>query len=391
MDDLLKRIRNLVLRYQEDPHHVPDIRTKINDASRDIILLEEILSYLFESLQNMTMPDRPTGVVEGHLFDSLDVQQQLHDVKLRATDLEKLIHGASAELSNLQQMTDVINTKLLEDVFKNVEANTKYLVDASAANERASASLEVMQIILAGGFAFDIVDRLSGGTLNIAVPDWVNQYLVDPIISVPMFWFFLNMGWLLGISLLLMRLMAFLGEQANGALTLRVKLNKKCDLEKLQKLLLTKIVEVTDAVSEPSGDLKKATWRELDSYKWGGTPPKIEVQWNETFGFLLGVTFSVNVRKTELSEEDFLPRFIADMRAAEILSREDAYDLIKDEKIEKEMRRIEDDRAAILKERDIKQAEEAAQKAKDDKRKIEYEEEHAREMARLVRRESMST
>ena len=278
MDDLLKRIRNLVLRYQEDPHHVPDIRTKINDASRDIILLEEILSYLFESLQNMTMPDRPTGVVEGHLFDSLDVQQQLHDVKLRATDLEKLIHGASAELSNLQQMTDVINTKLLEDVFKNVEANTKYLVDASAANERASASLEVMQIILAGGFAFDIVDRLSGGTLNIAVPDWVNQYLVDPIISVPMFWFFLNMGWLLGISLLLMRLMAFLGEQASGALTLRVKLNKKCDLEKLQKLLLTKIVEVTDAVSEPSGDLKKATWRELDSYKWGGTPPKIEVQ-----------------------------------------------------------------------------------------------------------------
>ena len=46
-------------------------------------------------------------------------------------------------------MTDVINTKQLEDVFKSVEANTKYLVDASATNERASASLEVMQIILA--------------------------------------------------------------------------------------------------------------------------------------------------------------------------------------------------------------------------------------------------
>ena len=50
------------------------------------------------------------------------------------------------QLSNLQQMTDVINTKQLEDVFRNVEANTKYLVDASAANERASASLELMQV-----------------------------------------------------------------------------------------------------------------------------------------------------------------------------------------------------------------------------------------------------
>lgn len=34
----------------------------------------------------------------------------------------------------------------LEDVFQSVNANTKFLVDASAAQERASASLEVMQV-----------------------------------------------------------------------------------------------------------------------------------------------------------------------------------------------------------------------------------------------------
>ena len=82
-------------------------------------------------------------------------------------------------------MSDVINTKQLEDVFKNVQSNTKYLVDASAANERSSASLEVMQVILAGSFAFDIVDRVSGGTLNIVVPNWVVESLVVPIISIP--------------------------------------------------------------------------------------------------------------------------------------------------------------------------------------------------------------
>ena len=37
-------------------------------------------------------------------------------------------------------------------MFKNVEANTKYLVDASAANERASASLEVMPDSLVATF-----------------------------------------------------------------------------------------------------------------------------------------------------------------------------------------------------------------------------------------------
>ena len=54
----------------------------------------------------------------------------------------KLVHVARHELLNLQQMTDVINTKQLEDVFKNVEANTKFLVDASAAGQRSAVSLQ---------------------------------------------------------------------------------------------------------------------------------------------------------------------------------------------------------------------------------------------------------
>ena len=160
------------------------------------------------------MPERPDHhhPIEQHLYDYLHVKQQLHDVCLRATDLKKLVHGAEHELNNLQQMTDVINSKQLEDVFKNVESNTKFLVDASAANERASASLEIMQVILAGSFAFDIVDRLSGGTLNITVPDWINLYVVEGIVSKPMLWFALNMLWLLLISKGLLSLMGYLGE-----------------------------------------------------------------------------------------------------------------------------------------------------------------------------------
>merc|ERR1712166_746480 len=106
------------------------------------ILLLEVLEYLKESLRVVTCPNRPEHDATGErLYDLLDVEGQLHDIILRTDDLAKLVNGAQHELSNLQQMTDVINTKQLEDVFRNVEANTKSLVDASAANERASASL----------------------------------------------------------------------------------------------------------------------------------------------------------------------------------------------------------------------------------------------------------
>ena len=114
----------------------------LNDGSRDIILLEEILEYLNESLDGMKMPKKPKEKTGAQLYELLAVHEQLHDVILRCKDLMKLVHGARHELLNLQQMTDVINTKQLEDVFKNVEANTKFLVDASAAGQRSAVSLQ---------------------------------------------------------------------------------------------------------------------------------------------------------------------------------------------------------------------------------------------------------
>lgn len=46
---------------------------------------------------------------------------------------------------------------------------------------------------MAGGFAFDIVDRFSGSTLGTPVPEWA-QHGLHAILTLPMAWWFLNMG-----------------------------------------------------------------------------------------------------------------------------------------------------------------------------------------------------
>ena len=46
MDDLLKKIRELILQYQADPNNIQKIRNKLNDGSKDIILLLEVLEYV---------------------------------------------------------------------------------------------------------------------------------------------------------------------------------------------------------------------------------------------------------------------------------------------------------------------------------------------------------
>lgn len=112
MDDLLKKIRELILDYESDPNNITRIRLMLNDGSKDVILLVEILSYLKESLTVIDLPSRPVNDPTGErLFDLLHVERQLHDVVLRTNDLQKLVNGAqvgAAQPSPAQRSAHVV-------------------------------------------------------------------------------------------------------------------------------------------------------------------------------------------------------------------------------------------------------------------------------------------
>jgi WD repeat-containing protein 35 len=333
LDDLMKKVRKTILKYKENPNHIARIRSDLNEGTRDIVLLKEMLEYLDESLKYVALPERPEGPEstdsDRQLYDRLNVHGLQDQVELRVRDLKKLVEGASHELHNLQQMTDVINTQQLEIVFKNVEYYTKYLVDASAANERSSKSLEKMQFVVAASLMFSIIDRLSGGTLNITVPDWVNIYLKDWICDIPFLWFILNCILALGMNYGIITFMAHLAAQQDGALTLRVKVNKRVNMEAMMQYVATKDIEVADTVTEELSSSKKIIWLETDKKRWRGDPPKIEVLLDPEAKFILLVAFTVNNKRTELDHEGLLTVFMTELLEAGVLdeSLEDPADL----------------------------------------------------------------
>ncbi len=320
LDDLLKRTRVLIMEHERDPQSVFKIRELLNEASKDIILLQQLLSYLSESVENMVEPERPVSAVGAGLFDILKLSQLMKDTATRVRDMKKLTEGAALELNNLSQMTDVINTKQLEDVFRSVEANTKFLVDASAANERACASLEIMQVVLAGSFAFDIIDRLGGGTLNVEPPEWLNTYITVPLIeSVPFLWFGLNILFLIIFCWVLIRVMRWSEYRASGVLMIRVKVNCSINLPALDTFLATKPIELTDSISEPEIDIKKVIWAEKDHNLWMGSAPKIELLYDERHYFLLSVFMQVDKKRMKISQDSLLRMFYRELLAHSVI------------------------------------------------------------------------
>lgn len=321
LDDTLKTIRTLIMTYHKDPNHITTIRAKLNVGSRDVILLMEVLEYLKESLEEMVIPAVPADDGGRRLFKVLGVPTMRNDIMLRCSDLVKLIEGAHHQLLTLQQMTEVINTRQLEGVFKNVETNTKFLVDASAAQERSSASLEVMQIILAGSFAFDIIDRLTGGTLNIVVPSWVDEVFVAPVISIPFLFWVLNMCWLGLVCFLLKKFMDYLGTLGLGFLSVRLKVNRKLDLNMLEKMLEHKAITTSEVIVESTTRFKKVAWSEDDATLWQGAPPDIQILVDAKNGFLLTVYFQIDAKKTALREVGLMALFDAMLKHAGVYGK----------------------------------------------------------------------
>ena len=168
--DSLKHIRHLIETSETDPNSITIIRNLLLEASGDIILLSEIQSYLSESLQEMEIPAVPPAGDERKLHDILQLKATWQRLRRRVKDMKKDIDGSKGEVESLREMADVVSEGKGMKVKEAVQANTKNLEDVFRAAERQSASLEMMNVVLAGSLAFDIIDRLHGLYLGIA-PD----------------------------------------------------------------------------------------------------------------------------------------------------------------------------------------------------------------------------
>ena len=91
----------------------------------------------------------------------LNLKNMIQDVTARIRDLSIALQASRHELESLRQMTQFIQSQQSYSLMQALIVNTKNMEDVFRSNERSSNSLEIMQIILAGSLAFDILDRLS--------------------------------------------------------------------------------------------------------------------------------------------------------------------------------------------------------------------------------------
>ena len=331
VSDTLKTTRTKISQFEKDPNSIPSIRHVLSETAKDIILLEEVLLYLEESLeQDKTIQGKPASEEAERLYDVLKIDMMVYDLKIRIGDMQKILDSNKNEVIGLRQITDTISETQMFKLQEEIRGSSSDMLNQLKSAERQSTSLDVMQVIFAGSLAFEILDRLTG-EWTVVNTVWARDYIVNPLMNRPMMWFLISMGMWFVVGFGVLRLLKNLNDKSAGIITTRVKVNKRMDINALDDYLMGKPIISEDGDADKLTTNQKVTWVERHSVKWEGYEPKIEMLYDAKHAFLLSIYISITRRASEparLRPDTMKMRFFTELQEYGVLSPEDAAEII---------------------------------------------------------------
>ena len=176
------------------------------------------------------------------LRKELHIDQGFTSIIERIGDIELVLNSIKNEVEGLQALLSTQIEQQMRRVYGALRDNTRSTSEVIKANERTGDVLNVIQLVLSGTIAFDIILAITG--------EYITPYAAlaadFPLLffgSAVVLWFVIVIG--------LKKAMDWMGGRIKKDHLVRHTLNQKCDPKKIEKYLSTKvIVSVDEEVEE---------------------------------------------------------------------------------------------------------------------------------------------
>lgn len=331
VSDTLTIARQMIQDHEKDPNSVSRIRHIISETAKDVILLQEVLLYLKDSLeQDKSTFAEPSDDSGRMIYRLLRVKTLVHDLMIRVDDMQKILEGNRHEANGLREVTETLSESQMFRLQEEMCGNSSDMLLQLKQHERQSTSLSVLQYIFAGILAFEMLDRLTGDW-SVVHTSWARDYIVVPFMNRPMVWFLVSMAMWCLVAFGVYKLVTNLNDQSAGLISFRIKINKLVDMDALNEYLAQKAVVSEDGDADRLTSVNRVAWVERDSGKWEGYVPRIELVYDEKHGFLLSVYLQLTRRASEparLRPETLKIRFLTELQEYGVLKATDAADVI---------------------------------------------------------------
>jgi len=328
LNDDMDTTNKLINTIEFDPTSLTRVRDRICTLSKEIIQLDEILSYLLEALQMMEIPPEPPEQAGRSLYQRLEISGMRNQLVRRTTDVRKNISGAQRYLDVLRERVNVEAEGKMVQLSEGLEQNTKNLCSLQVSNSDTVHSLQILHIIFAGMIAFDFLDRITGDW-SVIDTLWMRGF-VDALIRENMLvWFAISiLLWVL-TAVLVSKYFFIMNWRSRGMTTVKIRINRRIFTDKLRQLLKEKLKSTEERRYDGEKDIVKVTYDEPDPKLWGGARPTIILEYDEKNRFLLQIIMQYNrrVAKKDLvfNADELKQKIMMDLEGFGIFDSSDDY------------------------------------------------------------------
>lgn len=317
----------------KDPRALARVKYRICKLAKDIIMLEEILGYMLEALEIIEIPPEPPEQAGRSLYERLEIAGMRNQLVRRGMDLKKNIAGSMRFLDVLREMAGVVAESKHYMLSEAMDLNTKRLCQLQESNERAAGSLLMLIMIFSGMLAFDILDRLTGNAWSMEASSWFSSIYKNQIQNTPMLWFIVSMFTWMGVGLFFWWYHRSDNYKKAGITVVRLKINKKIIMERLNKHLKSKlhnetnysydVIDATDELNKTiTNDIITVTYTDNRQRDWGGAKPMITFEYDERNAYLFNITIEYNRRKAKaatcFTAEELKAKLMEELDALEV-------------------------------------------------------------------------
>lgn len=186
--------------------------------------------------------------VDQQLRKKLDVDRGFTSIIDRINDIELVLTSIKNEVEGLQALLSTQIEQQMRRVYGALRDNTRSTSEVIKANERTGDVLNIIQLVLSGTIAFDIVLAITG--------EYITPYAAIAA-DYPLLYFGLAIVLWFGIVIGLKKAMDWMGGRIEKDHLIRHTLNVKCDPSKIENYLATKtIISIDEEVQEDSESIR---------------------------------------------------------------------------------------------------------------------------------------
>lgn len=297
----MNKVQNFFTCVNIDPYALAKAREQILSISKQIICLDEILSYVTEALQIMEIPPQPQEQAGRSLYERLEIYSMRSQLLRRSTDLKKNVLGMRRSCKLMQNQLELASEDKKEQLNDTMEKNLNVLMAIQRSQDEYASALKIFRSLVSVTVTFSLLDRLTGGWTAMET-ELMKSFSNNVIKKNFMLWLLVSLLVWGVVTIIFAKSSINMYWYRRGTCRLTIVMKAKIFSRNLRPLLATKCNVVEERFDDEERQISVVSYEETNPKLWGGVVPSVSLEFDEKNQYLLKITISYNVRKANKNE-----------------------------------------------------------------------------------------